>query len=91
MPMNTGNAAPAPVPSQNQPQSQQPGMGASMDNDSQEKGSNNDGSNMEIWSSAKANRRTKERKISFVIEKVSMWRKLYNGIQDSQNKIVRYR
>ena len=27
----------------------------------------------EIWSSGKANRRTKERKISFVIEKVSMW------------------
>ncbi len=50
-----------------------------------------DQSNMEIWSSAKANRRTKERKISFVIEKVSMWRKLYNGIQDNTGKIVRYR
>ena len=34
-------------------------------------------------------RRTKERKISFVIEKVSLWRKLYNGIQDGNN-IVRY-
>lgn len=34
-------------------------------------------------------RRTKERKISFVIEKVSLWRKLYNGIQDG-DKIVRY-
>lgn len=50
-----------------------------------------DQNNMEIWSSAKANRRTKERKISFVIEKVSMWRKLYNGIQDNTGKIVRYR
>lgn len=49
-----------------------------------------EGSNMEIWNSAKANRRTKERKISFVIEKVSMWRKLYNGIQDQNGKIVRY-
>jgi hypothetical protein len=34
-------------------------------------------------------RRTKERKISFVIEKVSLWRKLYNGIQEG-NKIMRY-
>jgi hypothetical protein len=52
--------------------------------------SNQDGNNIEIWSSTKANRRTKERKISFVIEKVSMWRKLYNGIQDNTGKIVRY-
>lgn len=58
---------------------------------SDEKGSNVEEGNQEIWSSSKANRRTKERKISFVIEKVSMWRKLYNGIQDNQGKIVRYR
>lgn len=45
---------------------------------------------VEIWSNTRANRRTKERKISFVIEKVSMWRKLYNGIQDNSGKIVRY-
>jgi hypothetical protein len=27
-------------------------------------------------------RRTKERKIGFIIEKVSLWRKLYNGVPD---------
>eukprot|EP00349_Pseudokeronopsis_sp_Brazil_P008010 CAMPEP_0202963614 /NCGR_PEP_ID=MMETSP1396-20130829/7630_1 /ASSEMBLY_ACC=CAM_ASM_000872 /TAXON_ID= /ORGANISM="Pseudokeronopsis sp., Strain Brazil" /LENGTH=51 /DNA_ID=CAMNT_0049684993 /DNA_START=760 /DNA_END=915 /DNA_ORIENTATION=- len=36
----------------------------------------------EIWSDAKANRRTKERSINYVIEKVSLWRKLYNGVED---------
>jgi len=44
----------------------------------------------EIWSNGKANRRTKERKISFVIEKVSMWRKLYNGIPGKEQKLIRY-
>ncbi|CAI2369629.1 unnamed protein product [Moneuplotes crassus] len=34
--------------------------------------------------------RTKERNISFVIEKVSMWRKLYNGIQNPSGNITRY-
>jgi len=62
-----------------------------LDTDPQRKEPTQDQNNMEIWSSAKANRRTKERKISFVIEKVSMWRKLYNGIQDNTGKIVRYR
>ncbi len=38
----------------------------------------------------KASRRTKERKIGFIIEKVSMWRKLYNGIQDNNGNIIRY-
>ena len=33
--------------------------------------------------------RTKERKISFVIEKVSMWWKLYNGIPVN-GKVERY-
>ena len=36
----------------------------------------------EIWSSSNANRRTKERSISFVVERVSLWRKLYNGVPD---------
>lgn len=71
------NTAPAPTPI--------------MESEVKEKDATQDQSNMEIWSSAKANRRTKERKISFVIEKVSMWRKLYNGIQDNTGKIVRYR
>ncbi len=44
----------------------------------------------EIWSNGKANRRTKERKISFVIEKVSMWRKLYNGVPTKGGKTIRY-
>lgn len=37
-----------------------------------------------------ANKRTKERKIGFIIEKVSLWRKLYNGIQDGNGKTIRY-
>ena len=45
---------------------------------------------MEVWSSDKANRRTEERKIGFVIEKVSLWRKLYNGITDTNGNIMRY-
>ena len=44
----------------------------------------------EVWSTGKANRRTKERKISFVIEKVSVWRKLYNGITQKDKRVVRY-
>lgn len=35
-------------------------------------------------------RRTKERKIGFIIERVSLWRKLYNGVPDGSNNIVRY-
>ena len=45
---------------------------------------------LEIWSDEKANRRTKERKISYVIERVSLWRKLYNGIDDGTGNLVRY-
>ena len=81
--------APAPVPTQAPTPSGQ--MGGNFEQASNDKESNQDNQNLEIWSSAKANRRTKERKISFVIEKVSMWRKLYNGIQDNTGKIVRYR
>ena len=82
--------APVPIPTPAIP----PTSNAKIANDnesSDDKGSNGDENKDEIWSSSKANRRTKERKISFVIEKVSMWRKLYNGIQDNQGKIVRYR
>ncbi|CAI2379144.1 unnamed protein product [Moneuplotes crassus] len=39
---------------------------------------------------SKAQKRTKERKIGFIIEKVSLWRKLYNGIPDHTGKTVRY-
>ena len=81
--------APAPNPTPSGTQNNDPPMSNGEGSfDDEAKG---DGNTLEIWSSAKANRRTKERKISFVIEKVSMWRKLYNGIQDNQGKIVRYR
>lgn len=36
-----------------------------------------------------ANKRTKERSISDIIEKVSLWRKLYNGVQ-RDGTLVRY-
>eukprot|EP00357_Protocruzia_adherens_P000120 CAMPEP_0115020620 /NCGR_PEP_ID=MMETSP0216-20121206/30287_1 /TAXON_ID=223996 /ORGANISM="Protocruzia adherens, Strain Boccale" /LENGTH=203 /DNA_ID=CAMNT_0002392595 /DNA_START=493 /DNA_END=1104 /DNA_ORIENTATION=- len=36
------------------------------------------------------NRRTKERKIGFIIEKVALWRKLYNGIKGADGELVRY-
>jgi hypothetical protein len=96
---NIVQAAPlnvAPLPAVNQAPSAPSGKAtkatvADGGDSSDEKGSNVEEGNQEIWSSSKANRRTKERKISFVIEKVSMWRKLYNGIQDNQGKIVRYR
>ena len=35
-------------------------------------------------------RRTKERKIGFIIERVSLWRKLYNGIPDGHGNVIRY-
>jgi len=35
-------------------------------------------------------KRTKERKIGFVIEKVNTWRKYYNGFQDEQGKYTKY-
>ena len=35
-------------------------------------------------------KRTKERTIQDIIEKVSLWRKLYNGVPDKEGKIVRY-
>lgn len=35
-------------------------------------------------------KRTKERKIGYIIEKVNTWRKLYNGFQDEQGKFTKY-
>ena len=35
-------------------------------------------------------RRTKERKIGQVIEKVSTWRRLYNGYYDENKKFIKY-
>mmetsp|Transcript_14893 Transcript_14893/g.27527 ORF Transcript_14893/g.27527 Transcript_14893/m.27527 type:complete len:298 (+) Transcript_14893:1345-2238(+) len=37
----------------------------------------------------KVSRRTKERKIGYIIEKVSKWRKLYNGVQNSAGEIIK--
>jgi hypothetical protein len=37
----------------------------------------------------KASRRTKERKIGFIIEKVARWRNLYNGISTGRGETVR--
>lgn len=38
---------------------------------------------------SKASRRTKERKIGYIIEKVARWRNLYNGIVNSKGEHVR--
>ncbi len=35
-------------------------------------------------------KRTKERTIQDIIEKVSLWRKLYNGVQDNDGNLLRY-
>lgn len=35
-------------------------------------------------------RRTKERQIKFVVERVSLWRKLYNGVDMGNGETVRY-
>jgi hypothetical protein len=89
-PMPPQAPAPVPQPIVTQSVAPTPTIGMVGNDDSAGKEVENDQSQHEIWSTTKANRRTKERKISFVIEKVSMWRKLYNGIQDSAGKIVRY-
>lgn len=39
--------------------------------------------------SHKSSRRTKERKIGFIIEKVSKWRKLYNGVPSAKGETVK--
>ena len=40
-------------------------------------------------SADKVGRRTKERKIGYIIEKVARWRNLYNGIQDSKGNTIK--
>lgn len=37
----------------------------------------------------KVGRRTKERKIGYIIEKVARWRNLYNGVQNSKGNTIR--
>lgn len=41
-------------------------------------------------SDKKKNKRTKERKIGYIIEKVNSWRKLYNGFQNENAKFTKY-
>lgn len=36
------------------------------------------------------NKRTKERQIRYVVERVSLWRKLYNGVDLGNGETVRY-
>ena len=38
----------------------------------------------------KKSKRTKERKIGYIIEKVNTWRKLYNGFRDEFGKFTKY-
>ena len=38
----------------------------------------------------KDSRRTKERKICDIVESVTLWRKLYNGISDNKGHLLRY-
>ena len=37
----------------------------------------------------KKSKRSKERKINFIIEKVFLWRKLYNGFEDEKGKLIK--
>lgn len=39
--------------------------------------------------SGRGSKRTKERKIGFIIEKVARWRNLYNGVQNSRGDTIR--
>jgi hypothetical protein len=41
-------------------------------------------------SNLKKSKRTKERKIGYIIEKVNTWRKLYNGFYDEYGKFTKY-
>lgn len=43
----------------------------------------------EAITSHKSSRRTKERKIGYIIEKVSKWRKLYNGVQTAKGEMIK--
>jgi len=46
-------------------------------------------SSAQLEDDPKASRRTKERKIGYIIEKVARWRNLYNGIVNSKGEHVR--
>lgn len=37
----------------------------------------------------KKSKRSKERKINFIIEKVLLWRKLYNGFEDEKGNLIK--
>jgi hypothetical protein len=37
----------------------------------------------------KKSKRSKERKINFIIEKVLLWRKLYNGFEDEKGNTIK--
>jgi hypothetical protein len=45
--------------------------------------------NEDCHRSTKTSRRTKERKIGHIIEKVSKWRKLYNGVQSTAGELIK--
>jgi hypothetical protein len=51
---------------------------------------NQDDKEIDIESFTKTKIRTKERNISFIVKKISMWRKIYNKNKDNQDNIVRY-
>ena len=48
------------------------------------------GESPEVQSYAEISRRTKERQIKFVVERVSLWRKLYNGVDLGTGETIRY-
>ena len=49
---------------------------------------NLDENNQNIFINSKS-KRSKERKIGYIIEKVFLWRKLYNGFEDENGKIIK--
>jgi hypothetical protein len=53
-------------------------------------GSDRKSSKQSLTIDKKKFKRTKERKIGYIIEKVNTWRKLYNGFTDEQGKFTKY-
>lgn len=49
---------------------------------------NIDESNQNMFINVKS-KRSKERKIGYIIEKVYLWRKLYNGFEDEKGNLVK--
>jgi len=43
-----------------------------------------------VYADNALDKRTKERQIRFVVERVSLWRKLYNGVELGNGETVRY-